>query len=52
MSDQSLYDDANKDKLFALLAEQTDAQKQLAEVEESLLMAMDELENLEASLEI
>lgn len=52
LSDQSLYDDANKDKLLALLAEQTDAQKQLAEVEESLLMAMDELENLEASLEI
>ena len=52
LSDKSLYDDANKDKLFALLAEQTDAQKQLAEVEESLLMAMDELENLEASLEI
>ena len=52
LSDQSLYDDANKDKLFALLAEQTDAQKQLAEVEESLLMAMDELENLEVSLEI
>lgn len=52
LSNQSLYDDANKDKLLALLAEQTDAQKQLAEVEESLLMAMDELENLEASLEI
>lgn len=52
LSDQSLYDDVNKDKLLALLAEQTDAQKQLAEVEESLLMAMDELENLEASLEI
>ena len=52
LSDQSLYDDANKDKLLALLAEQTDAQKQLAEVEESLLMAMDELENLEVSLEI
>ena len=52
LSDQSLYDDANKDKLLGLLAEQTDAQKQLAEVEESLLMAMDELENLEVSLEI
>lgn len=52
LSNQSLYDDVNKDKLLALLAGQTDAQKQLAEVEESLLMAMDELENLEASLEI
>lgn len=52
LSDQSLYDDANKDKLLALVGEQTQTKKQLGEIEETLLVAMDELESLESSLEI
>lgn len=50
LSDQDLYHDANKDKLLALLGRQTQVQKRLADIEESLLVAMDELEILEQSL--
>ncbi|WFF38700.1 ATP-binding cassette domain-containing protein [Moraxella nasibovis] len=50
LSDQSLYDDANKDKLLNLLAKQSDAQKQVADIEEDLLVKMDELEALEREL--
>lgn len=52
LSDQSLYEDTNKDKLLVLLAEQSDVKKYLTDIEELLLMAMDELENFETSLEI
>ncbi|MDO4442030.1 MAG: ATP-binding cassette domain-containing protein [Moraxella sp.] len=51
LSDQSLYDDANKDTLLSLLATQSQLQGELGKIEESLLLAMDELESLERSLE-
>ena len=46
-----MYDVANKDKLLTLLDEQTLVKKTLAEIEESLLLLMDELEELERSFE-
>ncbi|WII95314.1 ATP-binding cassette domain-containing protein [Moraxella haemolytica] len=51
LSDQSLYDDANKERLLSLLSEQSNLQSELGEVEELLLLAMDKLECLEQSLE-
>lgn len=50
LSDQSLYDDDNKDKLLNLLAKQSEWQKQVADIEENLLLKMDELETLENAL--
>ena len=46
-----MYDVSNKDKLLTLLDEQTLVKKTLAEIEESLLLLMDELEELEQSFE-
>ncbi len=50
LSDASLYEDANKALLLEKLAKQSEHQAQLADIEEALLMAMDELETLEADL--
>ncbi|STZ07558.1 Uncharacterized ABC transporter ATP-binding protein YheS [Moraxella caprae] len=50
LSDQSLYDDDNKDKLLNLFAKQSEWQKQVADIEENLLLKMDELETLENAL--
>lgn len=51
LSDTALYDDDKKDKLMTLLTDQNQIKKQLSDTEESLLMAMDELETLERALE-
>ena len=51
LNDNAMYDVANKDKLLTLLDEQTLVKKTLAEIEESLLLLMDELEELERSFE-
>ena len=51
LNDNAMYDVANKDKLLTLLDEQTLVKKNLAEIEESLLLLMDELEELERSFE-
>ncbi|OPH35042.1 ABC-F family ATP-binding cassette domain-containing protein [Moraxella equi] len=50
LSDQSLYDDDKKDKLLNLLTKQSELQKQVADIEENLLLKMDELETLENAL--
>lgn len=50
LSDQSLYDDSQKDKLLSLLDKQNTLQKQVADIEEDLLTKMDELETLENTL--
>lgn len=51
LNDNAMYDVANKDKLLTLLDEQTLVKKTLTEIEESLLLLMDELEELERSFE-
>lgn len=50
LSDNNLYEDSQKDKLLALLANQTNLQKQINESEETLLILMDELETLQSQL--
>ncbi|UNU74228.1 ATP-binding cassette domain-containing protein [Moraxella nasovis] len=50
LSDQSLYDDINKEKLLDLLGQQSQLQKQINDGEEALLELMGELESLEVSL--
>lgn len=50
LGDGQLYDDANKEQLLQLLAKQNEEQKRLADIEEALLLAMDELETLEQEL--
>lgn len=51
LADTTLYEEEHKHKLLELLDEQTNTQKQLADVEDLLLTAMDELESLQSSLE-
>ncbi|HAO58859.1 MAG TPA: ABC transporter ATP-binding protein, partial [Psychrobacter sp.] len=48
LADTTLYEDARKDELLKLLDEQAVLQQQQAELEETLLMAMTELEEAEA----
>ncbi|WP_066804996.1 ABC-F family ATP-binding cassette domain-containing protein [Moraxella oblonga] len=50
LSDQAMYDDKNKDKLLNVLGKQSELQKQVADIEENLLLKMDELETLENAL--
>ncbi|OOR90433.1 ABC transporter ATP-binding protein [Moraxella caviae] len=50
LSDNALYDETNKEQLLALLDEQTALKAQNDDAEEALLMAMDELEQLEKVL--
>lgn len=47
LSDTSLYEDANKDRLRDVLRQQTDVTKALAETEEQWLEASDALEKME-----
>lgn len=51
LSDATLYDDDQKDRLMTLLVKQSQTQKQLNDAEERLLVVMDELEGLERVLE-
>ncbi|WP_230656227.1 ABC-F family ATP-binding cassette domain-containing protein [Psychrobacter sp. I-STPA10] len=48
LADTELYDDSRKAELLALLDEQAQLQQQQAQVEEEMLMAMTELEQMEA----
>jgi ATP-binding cassette subfamily F protein 3 len=50
LSDNSLYDDVNKEKLLDLLDNQAKVQKDTDTLEEALLIKMDELETLQDSL--
>ncbi|MDO4700659.1 MAG: ATP-binding cassette domain-containing protein [Moraxella sp.] len=50
LSEPAVYDDDQKAQLMQLLSEQSAAQKQLANTEDALLVAMDELETLEKEL--
>ena len=50
LADESLYQPDRKNELQQLLAAQANAQKQQASLEEQLLNAMEQLEQLEASL--
>jgi len=50
MSDNSLYEAANKDKLQALLADEAKWKKSLEEAEEAWFEAQDELEQAEATI--
>lgn len=50
MSDNSLYEAANKDKLQSLLADEAKWKKNLEEAEEAWFEAQDELEQMEAEL--
>jgi ATP-binding cassette subfamily F protein 3 len=50
MSDNSLYEAANKDKLQALLSDEAKWKKSLEEAEEAWFEAQDELEQAEAAL--
>lgn len=50
LSDNSLYDDVNKEKLLDLLDNQAKVQKDTDTLEETLLIKMDELETLQDSL--
>lgn len=50
LSDASLYDDKNKPVLLQKLQEQSLLKDQIGQVEEDLLVAMDELEDLENQL--
>ncbi len=50
LSDNSLYDDVNKEKLLDLLDKQSKVQKDTDILEETLLIKMDELETLQDSL--
>lgn len=47
LSDSSLYEDDQKDKLLEILNKQSEKQKLLNDLEETLLMQMDELETLQ-----
>jgi len=44
LTDQSLYEETNKGWLAKLLQEQGELKRQLAETEESLLQAMEQVE--------
>ncbi|MDO4427076.1 MAG: ATP-binding cassette domain-containing protein [Moraxella sp.] len=50
LSDTTLYEDGNKDKLLKLLEKQANLQANLVSDEEELLIKMDELEQLESEL--
>ena len=50
MSDSDLYSDSNKNKLTGLLKEQAELQKQISQVEEEWMAALEQLEALENKL--
>ena len=51
LGDTSLYDDSRKADLLKLLDEQTTFKNQIAEIEESLMEKMMELEQMESNFE-
>lgn len=51
LSDNTLYEESNKEKLLQLLNTQSQTQKNTENLEETLLLKMDELETLSAQLQ-
>lgn len=52
LADSSIYEDANKDKLKDLLQKQVDYKARLESFEETMLMSMEELEELENTFDM